>query len=307
MAYNVWGLRFRDIGSEVFQGSLLPAWWPWPDRHQDITHTWFDAFNLLDLIPGPPFLLAFILYAAIVILLCRTALTWLLIWMEQREISPSRRQLLTFLKKPSYLEVAYLRGGRKAVVETAVCNLMRLGVLVLDRDGRKLKLVEPSRSLTSLESAIASACGPGIEAYKVDLDSGVQATLRTFEGTAQDKLMEVGLLPTKNARILWGLFSLMAILLVVGLGYIRLERSLMRGYSNVGFLLGLMMAGGIVTPLALYRRLSVSGSRYLAGLRKHYGTISQRVQAKLMDWMEPEVLYAMIPSSAPDRDGREDD
>lgn len=280
-------------GQGVHPGSLPPTWWPWPDRYQEITHTWLDAFNFLDLIPGPPFLLAFVLYAAFVILLCRTALTRLLIGLEQQEISASRRRLLTFLKKPSYLEAAYLRGGRKAVIEAAVCNLLRLGVLSLDLGGRKLSRVGQPHALTLLENAITSACSAGIEAYRVAGDSGVQAALHTFEGAARGKLMEVGLLPTRNARILWVLLSSLAILLVIGLGYVRLERSLMRGYSNVQFLFLLMFTGGIAAPPALYRRWSVSGSRYLTELRKHYGAIAQRAQAKFMDWMEPEVLYAI--------------
>ena len=141
--------------------------WPWPDRHRDLTGTWLDTFNFLDLIPGPPFLLFFILYAALVILLIKLVTLWWLPWVEGASLLDVDEQS-HFELKPTYLELAYLKGGRKAAVEAALCNLHRLGVIskYLSKRSPKAHPVPISR-LQGLERAVATACDDGYSTHAI--------------------------------------------------------------------------------------------------------------------------------------------
>jgi hypothetical protein len=88
-------LLLAGIPPGAYAGSSGPApnGWPWPERHRDLIGSWLDAFNALDLIPGPPFLLLFIVYTAIVIVLLKVLQRLLLDLLEPAPLLTGSGQL----------------------------------------------------------------------------------------------------------------------------------------------------------------------------------------------------------------------
>jgi len=277
--------------------SSPPSWWPWPECHRDSTNTWLDAFNFLDLIPGPPFLLVFVVYGAIAILGCRLLQGVVLSWVEKVPPRVSRDRL-PLDQKLSHLAVAYLRGGRAAVVEAAVCNLYRMGKidwrLRLTHAGESIA----NPSLSPVESAVFNACGEVAEPHRIAQDTDVKAALEDFEARVKPALVQNGLLPSVISWQAYAAFAALALLLVEGMGYVRIQRSLLRGYTNVGFLILLMVVAGIAALFALYRRRSRLGDRFLARVRDDYKPVLRQLQTKVMRPHAPEALYALAAFGA---------
>ncbi|MEI8197426.1 MAG: TIGR04222 domain-containing membrane protein [Phycisphaerae bacterium] len=277
--------------------------WPWPDRHRDLTGTWLDTFNFLDLIPGPPFLLFFILYAALVVLGIKLLVRWWVPRVEGASLLDLGEQV-HFELKPSYLELAYLKGGRKAAVEAALCNLHRLRVVsaYLSKRTREIRpVVNPQ--LHGLERAVAAACEEGTSAHALIYEKRVVRALASFEAAARSKLRMVGLLAARPTYLTALGAIVLALMLVDGLGLIRLARSVMRGYTNIGLLLALILATVPLIIWGLKPRLTRAGARYLRLAKAEYLPLARRVQARMHPWDAPEVLYAVAVCGAGTLDG----
>lgn len=277
------------IGADT-GGIPAPAWWPWPERHRDIIHTWLDAFNFLDLVPGPPFLLVFIVYVAVTILGCRLLERWILGHVEAAAVNMLSPRL-PFDLKPNYAELAYLRGGKQALVEAVLCNLYRLRLLDTDLTPKPASQPTARPNLSSVEYAALKACSIS-PPYNLLRDPSMLAAVNTFVTKARHKFGAIGLLPSLSSRLVWLGSCALGLLLIEGLGGVRLARALMRGYTNVELLIALMVIAVLVIPLALYRRLSRAGDRYIAGLKQSYKPVLRKVQAKVTTPDSAEALYA---------------
>ena len=106
----------------------VPLWWPWPQRHRDLVDHWTDAFSFMDLVPGPAFLFWFSIYAIVVLYLCVLLRNLLMAVGESSNVMAHEKRL-PFNLKPTFMEIAYLQGGRRAMLIAAVCNLYRMGIL----------------------------------------------------------------------------------------------------------------------------------------------------------------------------------
>lgn len=272
-----------------------PGWWPWPDRRCDITHTWLDAFNFLDLIPGPPFIPAFVVYAIAVIVLCRWLQGFALDVVEPLppELVEGR---LPFSLKPNYLELAYLRGGTEAVLEAATCNLYRLGLI--DRTFTPTSHADVVRSLLPVESAVYTACASFVEPGKVSMDPEVRAALCNFEDNTRAKFRRAGFLPAEESWFVYASFVALALLLVEGLAYVRLHRSLLRNFRNVDILVALMVATLVAVPVALHRSRSRFAGRYLKSLQNDCKPGLRRLQSKLAAPDDVESIYVIAAFGA---------
>lgn len=267
--------------------------WPWPERQRDLTGTWLDAFNFLDLIPGQPFLVFFIIYAALVMVGIKLMANW---WLPRVE-GASLMDLddnVRFQLKPSYLELAYLKGGAKAAVEAALCNLHRLGVISAYLSPRREKEnVLALVRLRGLERAVGAACLAGVAPHTLTSDSRVTPALADFEAATQNKLRGVGLLARGPTHMVALGQMVLALALVEGLGAIRVARSEMRGFSNVSVLELLMV---LVLPAVFFAFkpwTTRAGTCYIRQMKRQYQSLARRVQARLEAWDAPEVLYAV--------------
>ena len=272
-----------------------PGWWPWPDRRCDITHTWLDAFNFLDLVPGPAFIPLFVVYAAVVILLCRWIQGFVLDAIEPLppEVFDGR---LPFTLKPNYLELAYLRGDTISVVEAAACSLYRLNLI--DEKFRPTSRGIVDGSMSPIESAVYLACANGTEPGKISMDPEVRVALENFTTETEAKFRRAGFLPTEESWFVYAAFIALALLLIEGLAYVRLQRSLIRGFSNVEILVLLMGGSAIVAAMGLYRGQSRFAKRYLAAVRRDCEPALRRMQSKLDAPDSAESIYVLAAFGA---------
>lgn len=272
--------------------------WPWPGRQRDLTGSWLDAFNFLDLIPGQPFVLLYIPYAALVIVTLKLLLRFFLPQVEGASL-PDLDEKLRFELKPNYLELAYLKGGRKAVIEATLCNLYRQGVVSANLGRSKIHRDQRVLTrLTTLEQALTDAFDHGLPPYQLTRHSSVRSALAHFETKAKAKLRQLGLLAARPTYLTACFAMILALTLVDGLGLIRLARSLMRGYSNVGILVIQLVVFAGVILLVFKPRLTRGGINYLRQLKQEYQPLSRKVQARTQAWDAPEVLYAVAVCGA---------
>jgi uncharacterized protein (TIGR04222 family) len=272
-----------------------PGRWPWPERRCDFTGTWLDAFNFLDLIPGPAFLAAFAVYAVLALLLCR--------WMQNLAldaVEPLPSELfegrLPFTLKPNYLELAWLRGGQKAVLEAATCNLYRLDLI---GSGLMPTRREPvDGSLAPIEDAVYQACRATTDPGKISMHPEVRGELERFESGVERKFRRAGFLPAPESWMVYFAFVALALLLIDGLGGIRLARSVMRGFHNVDFLIFMMVIVVIAALVTLIRNRSRFAARYLKTLQKDCKPALRRLQSKVDAPDDAESIYALAAFGA---------
>lgn len=276
-----------------------PAWWPWPQRTRDVIHNWTDTFNFLDLIPGPPFLGLFILYAAVVFCVLWIVRNMALRMIEQPSILLSSPEA-AFRYKPSYLDVAFLRGGKKALYEAVVCSLYQRGLI-----DRRLKpvmnasVLEKARRLNRIEHAIwsrATDLGQGVEIRESNL---VTQELSIAADECRTRLVERGLLYGSEAALVTLGSAALSLMLIDGLGIIRLIRSTMRGYHNVGVLVMLILILSIAAAAGLYYiRRTRSGDAYLKLLEQEAYAMRRNMQARTKRYTDPDALYAIAALGA---------
>lgn len=275
-----------------------PSGWLWPERTRDITGHWSDAFNFLDLIPGPAFLLIYLVYCTAVIAIAWFIRNCLLHWYSSPPLVNDLGRL-PFSLKPSYLDVAYLRDGRNGMLAAAVCNLVRMGIL-----SPLMELLPPSytpkglkgepRTLTDLERAICNAVERRVGTRSLSRDSLVTRELSLAESNTRAKLDALGFCTTATVQRTALITSAVAVLLIDGLGVIRLIRSSLRGYSNVELLVMLMI---FATVIGLKVLLSVErhhiGARFLRRLKSDAAAAIRRMQAKTTAGDSADVMYAI--------------
>lgn len=173
--------------------------------------------------------------------------------------------------------IALLRGGSREVALAILGRLMVEGFFQLD-DGALRQPRHPSanRSRLSLLEAEAlatvnSALGRTSGVAPPEILARVAASLEPKLAGARTDLQMAGLAPGADQQRGYRLIGLAALLLVAGLGVAKLLVAWMRGRSNVGFLLGLL-----VVALALGVKLmepplqTAAGKRYLKWLKESH-------------------------------------
>jgi uncharacterized protein (TIGR04222 family) len=263
------------------------------NRHRDITGTWLDAFDFLDLISGQPFIFFFAAYAALMLLSLKLLGMWFLPHVEGVSLLDLGDQV-RFELKPNFLELAYLKGGYKAAIEAALCNLHRLGIIDSQASQHRTDLASASSSrFHPLERAIALALASGTPAHSLAGSRQLAGPIANFETAARTKLRRVGLFATRATYRTTLIQIILALLFIEGLGIIRLTRSLMRGYSNVALLVILL----ILALVAIYKVFkpwrTAAGTQYIQQMKRQYLPLSRNVQSRRTRWDGPEVLYAV--------------
>jgi uncharacterized protein (TIGR04222 family) len=209
--------------------------------------------NPFDL-PGPPFLLFYVLLGACAIL----AACWR-VWTAESGSPPP-------LPLTEPYQIAWLRGGTPEAARIAVLSLFDRGLIEIDADRLRLGPWHGPPLLSAyppIERAVLEAAANNQPATAVFADPAVVRACEPFE----TRLKSLGLVPDAAAlrrRLGWygG-----AALLLVGVGAVKLLVAYDRGRHNVSFLIALMLAAAVIPALLLRRRRTALGDRILADLR----------------------------------------
>lgn len=274
-----------------------PSGWPWPERHRDIVGHWSDSFNFLDLIPGPPFLLFYVIFTLACALLCYLFRNRLLAIVEPGAVFLDRARV-PFNLKPDFIDLAYLRGGHKFMLAVVACNLHRLGLITghfRPMPGISIDYSGVSRRLTPLELAMCDAARRSVYPWRMSRDPHVVTELRLAARKAREKLRLLGFLPTLGSWIIMILCMLLGLFLVDGLAIVRHIRSEIRGYHNLLFLDGLAVVAAIAVFFVLMVRMrqSRAGADYLKQLSEEGRGVLRRFQPRTSPGADAGVIYAL--------------
>jgi uncharacterized protein (TIGR04222 family) len=238
--------------------------------------------NPLDL-RGPEFLAFYVPYAVCVFLLI-----WLAreLWRRAQEAPASGRWSPGIYPTESDTPaIALLRGGPEEVARTLLGRLVAEGFLVIDGNSlaRPRELPRDRSRLTPLETE-AMRAGPG----SVTPEAAHEVLARVTKEIAPHlepirlELEAAGLAPGPEQRRGYRLLGLVALLMVTGLGVIKLLVAMSRGRSNVGLLILLTFFSLFVAVRLMKPPFqTAAGSRYLSWLKQsHQGLMSMVIDGR---------------------------
>jgi uncharacterized protein (TIGR04222 family) len=220
-----------------------------------------DALNPFNL-PGPAFLLFYLVLAAIVFFVLRQAIRW-------REFA--RAADAADLKLTDPFLIAYLRGGAAETITTAFVSLMDRGLLAADDEDRLSAKDRPDLfSMRPIERAVLQQYATPRRANDAYWEPAILAVCDEFRA----KLEAQGLLAGATARTVRWLACLAAAALLVVVALTKIDIALARGHSNIGFLVFLLIASGILVFTQVKGRLTAGGDMVLADLKILFARLS---------------------------------
>ncbi len=237
--------------------------------------------NPFDL-PGPQFLLFYIILAGVVI-------AGLVFWRRRVELSASPARL--DLSDP-YL-IAYLRGGEAEVLRVATVALIDRGLLV--RNGTQIQRAEhasPDAVRRPVEQALLKKYARSGEVSWMFEDDGLLKTCESYGAT----LRRARLLPDQYVNQARLGRVVIASFILSGVGITKVLIALERGRTNVGFLIVLMIFSIIIAAAVSFPRLTESGKAMLEDVKSLYSGLRDR--ASLLNpggaGIEPMMLAAVF-------------
>lgn len=216
--------------------------------------------NPFDL-PGPQFLLFYLLLIAAVLMF---------LWKALNEAETGRPPALP-LADP--YQIAWLRGGTPEAARVAVLSLTDRGLLKLTGERLAAAGVGRVSGLPEIELAILRSCEVGdIPATAVLDDPGVAAACEAY----RTQLETIGLVRDERMRERRFLSVSLAIAVLVGVSLAKLALAIERGHSNVGFLIILTVAAVAAACWLASGRRTTLGSRVLRDLRTLFAALRER-------------------------------
>ena len=210
---------------------------------------------------GPEFLLFYIFFSVVVIAL-------LVIVRRALESGPAPRVDLA----DPYL-IAYLRGGKDEAIRIATIALVDRGLL--EAKGTRLKRVKgqsPMLVRRLLEQLILEKFGNEAEAEAVFTDAAVTGAAEQYG----DELQDTQLLPDKAAKERRLFLLFVAVLALAVVAWSKVYLAIMRGRTNVAFLIILSVIAIIIAITVSRPRLTARGSALMKDLRKLYEDLHMR-------------------------------
>ncbi len=189
-------------------------------------------------------------------------------------------------------ELAWLRGGVPELVRLTGLDLLQRGYVIVKGSDRleshptpppKRHLSAPSRSMLELIKDQPSRAG---------LKTRASAA---FAGEAEDlekKAREEQLLTDEKAQASLNTAAWVLLIILLGIGLLKLWTALQRGRTNVGFLLILMVVALIgILLIRKLPRLSARGRRYLEQAQAALSGLKARAPS-LVENMDPMLILA---------------
>jgi len=233
--------------------------------------------NPLDM-KGPEFLGFYIVYGLGVFLLAGLIR---LFWHRAYEAAPGARwRPGVYPAEGDAYTLALLRGGVREVALTILGRLMVEGFFVLDGNVlREPRNPGSNRSrLSTLEEGALAAITPGLDPPQAL--SRVEKALEPGLAGARTDLEMAGLAPGPAQRRGYRRIGLGALLLVTGLGLAKLLVALMRGRSNVQFLIILLIVSVVASVRLMKPPLqTAAGKRYLKWLQESHKGLAEMVSS----------------------------
>jgi uncharacterized protein (TIGR04222 family) len=226
---------------------------------------------------GPEFLLFYIFFSVAVIAL-------LVIVRRALESGPAPRVDLA----DPYL-IAYLRGGKDEAIRIATIALVDRGLL--EAKGTRLKRVKgksPMLVRRLLEQLILEKFGNEAEAEAVFTDAAVTGAAEQYG----DELQATQLLPDQATKERRRFLLFVAVLALAVIAWSKVYLALMRGRTNVAFLIILSVIAIIIAITVSRPRLTARGSALMKDLRKLYEDL--RMRASLVSPGGATIEAAMI-------------
>jgi uncharacterized protein (TIGR04222 family) len=194
-------------------------------------------------IPGPQFIVGYV--AA-----CLIGLVVMGLW--QSRAAMHHDSPVQHVDLGSY-ELAYLAGGPRRVLETAVYQLVQAGRLVLADGGRRIdKGAEPPADAPPVERAVYDAAG----GKRLKLST---PGLRTALVNLRNRLRTGGLVPTSGATATIWIIALAIFGPLLALAFLRLHYGQL-GHKPIGFLVMAMVVAPMLALGVTQRSLGVNGA-----------------------------------------------
>jgi uncharacterized protein (TIGR04222 family) len=234
---------------------------------------------------GPEFLFFYLIYSTVVIVI----LAWLL-----KQAETFRAPKLD-LGDP-YL-IAHLRGGKNEVLRVAVISLIDRGLLIASGENLSLgKNASPDMVRTPLDQSILQTFTYSAAASTVFQD----AKLGLHADRYGETLKALRLLPDAELTAARWLRFLVGVLLLVGVGGVKVLIALSRGRTNISFLMILMAIAIVVARYVSFPRLTAIGEDVLKDIQNLYGGLRNRAAVISMGGatIEAVMLAAVFGISA---------
>lgn len=220
--------------------------------------------NPFDL-PGPQFLLVYIVFAGLVI-------AGLVFARRRAELSPSTPRI--DLSDP-YL-IAFLRGGEKEVLRVATVTLIQRGLLV--RDGKRIQRAEnasPDSVRIPIEQALLKKYARSGKVSWMFEDDGLSLACEPYARTLQ----RARLLPDDYVHRGRLVRLVIATFLLTGVGFTKVIIALDAGRTNVGFLIVLIVAALVIAAAISFPRLTESGKAMILDVQSLYGGLRHQASS----------------------------
>lgn len=218
--------------------------------------------NVLNL-PGPSFLLFYVVYATIIIVL----VGW-----YQRAGEEGR---VSLLESSDPYRIAYLRGGGPEAARVATLSLVDRELLTANEAGTLTARRGAAQSVRRpIEAAVLSCFGSGLPATAAAADPAVQAACEEY----RIQLERGGFLPDDRTRQARRGHFLVTLLLLGGVAGAKIVVALSRGRSNLGFLIILSLAAIFLGHRACFPKQTAKGKAALAHLKKTFDALRTRAK-----------------------------
>ena len=230
--------------------------------------------NPLDM-TGPEFLRFYLAWGLGGLLLARGLRSF---WLHKLEIQVDSRTWVPgyYPQSSESYTVAFLRGGPKEAARTLLARLLAGNfAAVVNRQVQKMPAGGASPSLLPIERRALAALGGSQSA--AEALSSIQIAVEPELRAIGNDLARQGLILSAGLKKALRNLQILALLLIAGLGVAKLAMALVRGKTNVGYLLVFLALYTLAILFFLSApRIAPPGQAYLDWLRESHDDLAQR-------------------------------
>lgn len=206
------------------------------------------------------------------------ALTVAICWLSIRSLDRTTNLPPPLIpSQPNPQEIAYLRGGENEVTRLVIFDLIQRGYLQVQENKIERSPNNPDLlNLSSLETEIFRFFATLKTVSKI-FNSGLLAKVKEYFVDCERQLQNQQILFSEETKNLVRHISSLGTSVILGLGGYKLVISLIKGRSNVGFLI-VMAIFSITFLYAICQtpRLTQRGKTYLKRLQQAFGQLKQQ-------------------------------